>query len=94
MGWIDNVTAAVSPRRAYERELWRQGLDGLRGYDAASYGRVNAERRVHNESAETTDRHSRGVIRARARDLERNSNIMRFVFVAITDSSILLAPFR
>ena len=35
MGWLDNVIATVSPRRAYEREMWRQGLDELRGYDAA-----------------------------------------------------------
>ena len=82
MGWFDNVIAAVSPRRAYERELWRQGLDGLRGYDAASYGRVNAGWRVHNESAETTDRHSRDVIRARARDLERNSDIAQAILHA------------
>ena len=82
MGWFDNVIAAVSPRRAYERELWRQGLDGLRGYDAASYGRVNAGWRVHNESAETTDQHSRDVIRARARDLERNSDIAQAILHA------------
>ena len=25
MGWLDNVIATVSPRRAYEREMWRQG---------------------------------------------------------------------
>ena len=82
MGWFDNVIAAVSPRRAYERELWRQGLDGLRGYDAAGFGRVNAGWRVHNESAETTDRHSRDVVRARARDLERNSDIAQSVIYA------------
>ena len=82
MGWFDNVIAAVSPRRAYERELWRQGLDGLRGYDAAGFGRVNAGWRAHNESAETTDRHSRDVVRARARDLERNSDIAQAILHA------------
>ena len=76
------MIAAVSPRRAYERELWRQGLDGLRGYDAAGFGRVNAGWRVHNESAETTDRHSRDVVRARARDLERNSDIAQAILHA------------
>ena len=29
MGWLDNVIATVSPRRAYEREMWRQGLEEL-----------------------------------------------------------------
>ena len=43
----------------------------LRGYDAASHGRLNAGWRVFNESAELTDRYSRDVIRARARDLAR-----------------------
>ena len=42
MGWLDNVIATVSPRRAYEREMWRQGLDELRGYDAAGHGRINS----------------------------------------------------
>ena len=65
MGWLDNVIAAVSPRRAYEREMWRQGLDELRGYDAAGYGRINSGWRVHNESAEITDRYSRDVVRGR-----------------------------
>ena len=35
MGFIDNVIAAVSPKKAYEREAWRQGLEAIRGYDAA-----------------------------------------------------------
>jgi lambda family phage portal protein len=82
VGWFDNVIATLSPRRAYERELWRQGLNDLRGYDAASYGRINAGWRVMNESAETTDRHSRDVIRARARDLERNSDIAQSILHA------------
>ena len=73
MGWLDNVIATVSPRRAYEREMWRQGLDELRGYDAAGHGRINSGWRAVNESAEITDRYSRDVVRARARDLERNS---------------------
>ena len=61
MGFIDNVIAAVSPKKAYEREAWRQGLEAIRGYDAAGFGRINAGWRAHNESAEITDRHSRDV---------------------------------
>lgn len=82
MGAIDKLVAAFSPRRACEREAWRQQLEILRGYDAAGYGRLNAGWRVHNESAEITDRMSRDVVRARARDLERNSDIAQAVLHA------------
>lgn len=82
MGWLDNVIATVSPRHAYEREMWRQGLEELRGYDAAGHGRINSGWRVTNESAEMTDRYSRDVVRARARDLERNSDIAQSVIFA------------
>lgn len=82
MGFIDNVIAAVSPKRAYEREAWRQGLEAMRGYDAAGFGRINSGWRAHNESAEITDRYSRDVVRARARDLERNSDILQAVVLA------------
>lgn len=78
-GFLDNFAAAVSPRWAYERTMWRQAYEEARGYDAASSGRVNAGWRVVNESAELTDRYSRDVIRARARDLERNSDIAQSV---------------
>ena len=82
MGWFDNMIAAVSPRHAYERELWRQGLEELRGYDAAGNGRINSGWRVTNESAEATDKYSRDIVRARARDLERNSDIAQAVLHA------------
>lgn len=79
MGIIDKAIEVISPRRAYEREAWRQAVEELRGYDAAGYGRINAGWRVHNESAEITDRMSRDVVRARARDLERNSDIAQSI---------------
>ena len=82
MGWFDNMIAAVSPRHAYEREMWRQGLEELRGYDAAGNGRINSGWRVTNESAEATDKYSRDIVRARARDLERNSDIAQAVLHA------------
>ena len=82
MGAFDKIMAAISPRRACEREAWRQQLEILRGYDAAGYGRLNAGWRVHNESAEVTDRFSRDVVRARARDLERNSDIAQSILHA------------
>ena len=82
MGFLDNIITAISPEAGYKREAWRQALEELRGYDAASHGRLNAGWRVFNESAELTDRYSRDVIRARARDLERNSDIGQSVIRA------------
>lgn len=77
LNFVDSVIAMVSPRKGYERAVWQKELDYVRshGYDAAMYGRANAGWRAFNESAEMTDRHSRDIVRARARDLERNSDI-------------------
>ena len=75
MGAFDKIVAAVSPRRACEREAWRQQLEILRGYDAAGYGRLNAGWRVHNERAEVLDRFCRGGGRAPARGLGRNNGL-------------------
>ena len=56
MGFLDNIITAISPEAGYKREAWRQALEELRGYDAASHGRLNSGWRVFNESAELTDR--------------------------------------
>ena len=82
MGIVDKAIEIISPRRAYEREAWRKATEELRRYDAAGYGRINAGWRVRNESAEITDRMSRDVVRARARDLERNSDIAQSILHA------------
>lgn len=79
MAWLEDVIAWASPKTAYEREAWRQGLESLRGYDAGDGNRLNSGWRVANESAEMTDRVSRDTIRARTRDLERSSDIMNSV---------------
>jgi lambda family phage portal protein len=79
MSFIDSIVGAFSPKAAYAREAWRQACDDLRQYDAGSAGRGNANWRVFNESAESSDRWNRDVIRARARDLERNSDIAQSV---------------
>lgn len=82
MNWIDTVLAAISPRAACQREFWRQTLGELRSYDAAGFSKTNSGWRVVNESAELTDRPGRDVVRARARDLERNSDIAQSVLHA------------
>ncbi len=83
MGLIDSIVAAVSPAAAYKREIYRQAYDELRrNYDAGSYDGSNKNWRAVNSSAEQTDRYNRDNIRARSRDLERNSDIMNSVIGA------------
>lgn len=82
MNWLDRAIEWVSPETAYERKAYRRALEQERNYDAAGFDRVNSNWRVINESAEMTDRYGRDVVRARARDLERNSDIMGAVIGA------------
>ncbi len=82
MGFLDAIVAAISPKAAYRREAFRQAYDWLRNYDAGNYDRPNQSWKVSNQSAEVTDRYSRDDVKARARDLERNSDIMNSVFGA------------
>ncbi len=82
MGFIDNLIGFISPGWAAQREAWRQSLYELRNYDAGGYGHNNNNWRVSNRSAEQTDTYDRDIIRARARDLERNSDLMNAVISA------------
>lgn len=82
MSWLENVIAFFSPETAARREAWRNAYEELRNYDAGGNGRLNAGWRVTNYSAEATDRESRSWVRARARDLERNSDVMNSVLGA------------
>lgn len=79
MNWLDQVIGWVSPEAGYKRDAYRRALEVERNYDAAGHDRLNANWRVFNESGEMTDRYSRDTVRARARDLERNSDIMNSV---------------
>lgn len=63
-------------------------LDELRHYDAGDFSRINSGWVVTNQSAEYTDRYSRDRVRARARDLERNSDIMNSVIGAFMRNTI------
>lgn len=73
MNIIDRVVGWFDPRRGLARVAWR---DELRHYDAGNDSRLNANWRAINISAEQTDRYSRDTVRARARDLERNSDML------------------
>ncbi len=66
----------------FEREAYRRALEEQRSYDAADYGRLNRNWRALIESAEMTDRQGRDTVRARARDMERNSDVMNSVIGA------------
>ncbi|MDD3251773.1 MAG: phage portal protein [Lachnospiraceae bacterium] len=79
MEFLDNVISQISPSWGYKRMAWRMGLDELRNYDAGDASRINQGWRVVNDSAERTDRYQRDIVRARARDLERNSDLMNSV---------------
>lgn len=79
MNWLDNTINFLSPKWGARREVWRNYGDGIRNYDAAGYGNGSANWRVMNQSAETTDRHNRDTVRARSRDLERNSDMLNSV---------------
>ena len=82
MNLIDRIVGWFSPEAGAQREAWRQVLQEYRNYDAGSHGRANANWRAFNQSAEYTDRYSRDTVRARARDLERNSDIAQAVLHA------------
>lgn len=79
MNWLDNIIAFISPEWGAKREVWRQYEENVRNYDAAGYGNGSANWRVTNQSAELTDRYSRDTVRARTRDLERNSDMLNSV---------------
>lgn len=79
MSWLDNLIGFISPEAGAKREAWRQTLEEMRHYDAGSHGSSNANWYAINQSAEYTDRYSRDTVHARARDLERNSDMMNSV---------------
>ena len=72
MNWLDRAIGFINPAWGYRRIAWRQAM---RNYDAGSTDRLNAGWTAVNASAEQTDSPQRDIIRARARDLERNSDI-------------------
>lgn len=82
MNVLDQVIGWISPEAGYRRGVYRRALELERSYDAAGYDRENANWRAINESAEMTDRQDRDLVRARARDLERNSDVMNSVLGA------------
>lgn len=80
MNPLDRAIAWVSPRAGYYRQVWREASRSA--YDAADHGRASRNWRVINDSAQNIDNPERDTIRARARDLERNSDIANAILYA------------
>ena len=80
--WLDDVIGWFSPETAYRRQAFRQALELEKAYDAGTYTKQNQNWRVFNESAEMEDSWNRDIIRARARDLEKNSDVMNSIIGA------------
>lgn len=80
MNALDRVISWVSPQAGYHRQMWREASRSA--YDAAGHGRTNRNWRVLNDSAQNIDYPERDTIRARARDLERNSDIANAILAA------------
>lgn len=72
LNFIDRTIGVFSPKAAYNREQWR---NALRHYDSGSMQRPNTGWTPVNATAEQTDKMQRDIIRARSRDLERNSDM-------------------
>ena len=65
MSWLDRAISFISPKWGASRAAWRGAMEEIRNYDAGSFGRLNANWRVFNESAEQTDKNEREYVRAK-----------------------------
>ena len=79
MNWFDKSIAFISPSLGAKRLAWKNSLEEMRSYDAGTDERLNAGWRTVNSTGEQVDRVFRETIRARARDLERNSDIQESI---------------
>ena len=83
MGFIDDALTAIAPKWSYKRKAWHIAANELRNYDAGNGDRLNAGWRVGNSSANEVDAPARDVVRARSRDMERNSDILAGILGAL-----------
>jgi phage portal protein, lambda family len=84
MDVLGKVIGVFSPERAYKRAAFKQALLELErsmSYDGASYSNVNSNTNWYAENipAAWQDAGERDTLRARARDLERNSDVMNAI---------------
>lgn len=71
--WLDQAIGFFSPRRGYERAMWRMAGSA---YDAAGIGRPNGNWRPVSGPAELGMKTARSLLRDRARDMENNSDFV------------------
>lgn len=72
---LERIIATLSPKWAFDRQLFRSALG--RNYDAGSVDRISGSwMPVSNATAEETAAPYRDRIRGRARDLERNNDLV------------------
>lgn len=76
MKWFERIVERLSPQKAYERQYWRSALDFARSYDAAAGDRLTEGWKANGATGQATDSQYRDRLRNRARDLERNSDIL------------------
>lgn len=91
MNWIDRSIASVSPRWAYKRLAWRNAMNV---FDAGGRGRLNQGWNPTSAPNEQRKQAERAIIRARAQDLEHNSDIAAGILQAfernVTGTGIML----
>ncbi|CAH8714482.1 phage portal protein [Paenibacillus melissococcoides] len=79
MNRLDRAIAAVSPRWAYKRAAWRRGMAV---FDSGSVDRLSLNWNPATGWDEQRVRMERERIRARAQDMERNSDIGKAILAA------------
>jgi len=82
MNWLDKAIDYVAPSWGLARSRARMAINAVRNYDAA-IGDRNSNWMPTNQTPEETDAAYRDRVRARARDLERNSDIAQAAVRAI-----------
>jgi lambda family phage portal protein len=91
ISFLENAISALFPAMAFRRMWARQGLKDLNSrfnYRAAGHGRFRENWSPTNSTAEITDKGGRDILRARARDLERNSDLAKAAVDAIVRNVI------
>lgn len=91
MNLIDKVISYVSPKRAYERAAWRYGMRQF--YEAGKVSNTSADWVPILAKAEQINEAERDFIRARARDRERNSDLIQSTIRAL-ERNIVGTGFR
>lgn len=83
--WLDKAILAIAPGWGKRRLANKAVAEQLRGwnYDAGDGRPHNQNWRMVNDSGENTDKWDRDRVRARARDLERNSDQMNAIIDAV-----------